>query len=713
MNQDRDGVNGEPIDDQYHAQFTLTDQLTFAATDTPQYIDWFWSALSSITIGQDVAIGDLNVTLNITHPFEGDLALYLIGPDGTTIALSQFNGDGANFSDTTFDDQASISIAAGSAPFAGSYQPEEPLSTFNGENARGTWTLEVDNWGFETGWLNSWSMSILPGSGTLPPPPPPPPPPDNQPPTAVDDFAVTDEDTPTTIDVLANDSDPEGDPLTVTSIDWTSGGSATINADQTVTFTPDPDFNGDASFGYSISDGFNSASAVATIMVNPVNDPPVANNDLFNAVRDTPLTVYEWDLTSNDTDADGDYLSVVGVANATNGQVTLDSGTITFTPNPGFAGWAGFDYVVTDGQAFATAHVDINVRSVYYFSSAAGGTLTNSDGSKLAFTNTDIVSLAVNADGTYQYQMFFNGRDVGLTTTSERIDAFTFLDDGTIVVSTAGSFSVPTGYGGGVSGVGQDLIRFTPWSLGDNTSGSWEMYFDGSDVGLTTTAENIDAVAVLPDGRILLSTAGAFSVPGVSTGGQAEDLLAFTPNSLGTATSGTWAMYFDGSDVGLSGTAENMDGLFVQASPTGGLPTLYFSTAGSFSVPGLAGGRSDILAFQPTTLGTNTTGTFTSPLTLAASTVGLASFNIDGLALGVAPSQYLAGDLAVHAVVPKTIAKTTNASTIDLGQLFAELPSDWSLQAPTLTPHEFADSSVQAIWDWLVYEASNLPKKVK
>ena len=244
--------------------------------------------------------------------------------------------------------------------------------------------------------------------GTLPPPPPPPP--DNQPPNAVDDYAVTDEDTPTTINVLANDSDPDGDPLTVTSIDWTSGGTAVINPDQTITFTPDPDYSGDAYFGYTITDGFSTASATVNITVNPVNDPPVANNDQFNTERDTPLTVYEWDLTANDTDADGDPLSVVGVANAVNGQVTLDSGTIVFTPDPGFAGWGGFDYVVTDGQAFSTAHVDVNVRSVYYFSTTAGGTLTNSDGSKFSFANNDIVSLVVNADGSYDYQMFFNGR---------------------------------------------------------------------------------------------------------------------------------------------------------------------------------------------------------------------------------------------------------------------------------------------------------------
>src|SRR5262249_18722224 len=142
----------------------------------------------------------------------------------------------------------------------------------------------------------------------------------------------------------------------------------------------------------------------------------------------------------------------------------LESGTIVFTPEAGYAGWAGFDYTVTDGQATSTAHVDVNVRSVYYFA-ANGGTLTNSDGSTLTLANTDIVSLVVNADGSYQYQTFFQGKNVGLSASSERIDAFTLLADGSILISTSGAFSVPNGSGGSISGGGEDLIRFTPSSL--------------------------------------------------------------------------------------------------------------------------------------------------------------------------------------------------------------------------------------------------------
>lgn len=645
MNQDRDSTNGEQFEDRFDGGFSISEQLVFEAADLPQYIDWFWSTGSSITIDQDVNIGDLNITINVTHPYVGDLITYLFAPDGSYIFLSLFNGTGANFNDTTFDDEAVLSIDMGSAPYAGAFQPLEPLATFDGMNARGTWELWIDNWGFETGWFNSWSMTILPGEGGGGSPPPPPP--FNNPPIASDDFAATDEDMSVWLDVLANDSDPDGDLPMVWSIDWTSGGTAYINWDETIIFTPDPNFNGTASFGYTITDGYDFASAVANITVNPINDAPIANGDFIDVFRDTLATIYDWQLTANDTDAEGDFLTVTEILNVYNGQVSFDSGVVTFTPDAGFSGWAGFDYYVTDGQEVGYGHVDINVRSVQYLTMSSGGTLTSSDGTPLNVASADIVSLVTNADSSYRYRMFFDGSDVGLSTSTENVDAFAFLEDGSIIVSTSGNFTVPNGFGGSISGAGEDLIQFTPSSLGSFTSGTWAMYFDGSDVGLSGSIENVDAVAVLPDGRILISTAGAPSVPGIFSGAQAEDLLAFQPGSLGNNTSGSWSMYFDGSDVGLSGTAENVNGVFVKPSATGGLPTIYLSTSGSFGVPGLTGGNEDVFAFTPTSLGSNTSGQFTSPLTLDASDYGLSAFDVDGFALGIAPAQPLAGELSL------------------------------------------------------------------
>ncbi len=97
------------------------------------------------------------------------------------------------------------------------------------------------------------------------------------------------------------------------------------------------------------------------------------------------------------------------------------------------------------------------------------------------------------------------------------------------------------------------IIAFTPTSLGPNTSGSFERYFDGSDVSLGSSSdEDIYALALDATGKIYLSTKGNFSVSGVS--GHDEDVFVFTPSSLGSSTAGTFAptLFFDGSAYGLS-----------------------------------------------------------------------------------------------------------------------------------------------------------------
>jgi hypothetical protein len=83
----------------------------------------------------------------------------------SVLVLSDFVGAGANFQDTIFDDAATTPIAAGTPPFAGSYRPSDPLSALAGQNAQGTWVLEVGDFAGGTGTINSWSLIIQPASG--------------------------------------------------------------------------------------------------------------------------------------------------------------------------------------------------------------------------------------------------------------------------------------------------------------------------------------------------------------------------------------------------------------------------------------------------------------------------------------------------------------------------------------------------------------------
>lgn len=85
-----------------------------------------------------------------------------------------------------------------------------------------------------------------------------------------------------------------------------------------------------------------------------------------------------------------------------------------------------------------------------------------------------------------------------------------------------------------------------------------------------------------------------------------ENLFAFHSTRLGALTAGTWSPYFDGSDMSLTNNSEDLWGLWWDARTHDSDPT----TAGAFDVNGLTGSGADIFLFQPTTLGTQTTGTF-------------------------------------------------------------------------------------------------------
>ena len=137
---------------------------TYASSDTPIAIpdNNPVGASSVITVTDVSSITDVNVTVDITHTYDGDLTLSLISPAGTVVVLSLENGgSGDNYTSTVFDDDATSTIASGTAPFTGTYQPTEALSILNAEFSAGDWTLKVvDAAGFDTGNIVSWSIEI-------------------------------------------------------------------------------------------------------------------------------------------------------------------------------------------------------------------------------------------------------------------------------------------------------------------------------------------------------------------------------------------------------------------------------------------------------------------------------------------------------------------------------------------------------------------------
>jgi len=187
----------------------------------------------------------------------------------------------------------------------------------------------------------------------------------NDAPTADAGAASTDEDTPVTVTLTG--SDVEGDPLIFAIASAPASGSlGTINqVDATtaeVVYTPNADFNGADSFTFTVNDGtVDSASAVISLTVNPVNDPPVANGGIAITEEDAPVTIT---LTGNDIDGDALTFAIAsGPASGSLGainQLTPTSAEVTYTPNTGFDGPDSFTFTASDG-AFASAAATISI----------------------------------------------------------------------------------------------------------------------------------------------------------------------------------------------------------------------------------------------------------------------------------------------------------------------------------------------------------------
>ena len=222
-----------------------------------------------------------------------------------------------------------------------------PLAAYANTPVRIRFVFGSDAGTNDTGWrLDNIKVTDVMQSGAC-----------NTRPDAVDDAASTAEDRAATIAVLANDSDLNGDALTVTS----STGNTRVNANNTITYTPAPNFHGTDSFTYTIRDaGGLTDSATVTMTVTSVNDVPIAMNDSGPVVKNSGT---DFGVLDNDSDADGDPLRVTAVTKPANGTATINTdNTIRYTPRKGFKGSDTFEYVVSDGnggtaRATVTVHV--------------------------------------------------------------------------------------------------------------------------------------------------------------------------------------------------------------------------------------------------------------------------------------------------------------------------------------------------------------------
>ncbi|MEZ4714087.1 MAG: hypothetical protein R3A44_43285 [Caldilineaceae bacterium] len=357
---------------------------------------------------------------------------------------------------------------------------------------------------------------------------------------------------------------------------------------------------------------------------------------------------------------------VSGPGAVTFGNVNTLSTTASFSAN----GLYTLRLTASDGALTASDDVVVTVNAaasssdIIYLSTSANGTV-----GALAYRDEDILAYDPN---TNTWSLIFDGSDVGLSGVD--VNAFTVLSDGSLLLSTDNPVTV--------SGAGSvddsDILHFIPTSLGDNTAGSYELYFRGANVGLTTSGEDINAIDFAPDGRLLISTLDSVSVPGVSAND--EDILAFTPTALGDATNGSWSLYFDGSTAELTASTEEIWGLSVDASGK-----LYLAMAGAFSVTGVSGTAADIFTCTPITLGANSTSCTYAPYWNGADhSFGAAA--IDGMNLGGSlgisggPSnQPPTANAGADQTITLPAAANLSGSASDDGLPSASLVTTWSV----------------------------------
>ncbi|WP_083609960.1 cadherin-like domain-containing protein [Neptunomonas phycophila] len=331
------------------------------------------------------------VTVNVTPENDGPVAAFdnFWGMEDTpvTVTPEQMLGN-----DTDLDGDT-LTITEVSNPTNGTvvlnadgtvtFTPDE---NFNGE-ATYEYTITDGNGGYDTATV---TIDFAPV---------------NDAPVAVDDQLTGEEDTTITLDpatLLGNDTDVDGDPLTITAVSNPSHGTVTLNPDGTVSFTPDPDYNGPATFDYTVSDGNGGEdTATVTVVFSPVNDGPDAVDDSFTGEEDTPYVMTPAAILGNDTDPEGDTLSITGVSNPTNGTVVLNAdGTITFTPDADFVGEATYDYTITDGNGGTdTATVTIDFAPMNDAPDAVDDAFTTNEDTPLTLTANDLLGNDSDPDG--------------------------------------------------------------------------------------------------------------------------------------------------------------------------------------------------------------------------------------------------------------------------------------------------------------------------
>lgn len=252
---------------------------------------------------------------------------------------------------TAIDDSGTVEyqfvcVGGGQQCVSSAWQAE-PYYVSTGLDADTSYSYQTrarDNAGNETEWSATVSVQTLANST----------------PQSVDDSVQVNQNMATTVDVLANDSDADGDILDITQTSVPSHGDVVISNSSQLIYTPDSDYLGGDSFTYTITDGINSYStSTVTIEVIAANLMPIAVNDSAEVLLNGSITI---DVLANDSDPEGNMLVVESVTNGAKGTTIVNNdGSITYSVSGKNRGGDSFSYTISDGEQTATALVSISI----------------------------------------------------------------------------------------------------------------------------------------------------------------------------------------------------------------------------------------------------------------------------------------------------------------------------------------------------------------
>ncbi len=241
--------------------------------------------------------------------------------------------------------------------------------------------------------------------------------------------------------LLANDSDPEGATLSVTSVGGAVNGSVSLSEDKTtVTYTHDGSETTSGSFTYTASDGSDTDTATVSITVTSANDPPTASNDSASVAEGGTLTINSSTLLSNDSDPEGATLSITNVSNPANGSVSLseDMGTVTYIHDGSETTSGSFTYTVSDGSATDTATVNITVTAVNDPPVAGNDSASTTEGGTLTINTSTLLFNDSDPEGSTLSVASVSSAVNGSVSLSEDKATVTYTHDGS--ETTTGSF---------------------------------------------------------------------------------------------------------------------------------------------------------------------------------------------------------------------------------------------------------------------------------